>query len=275
MRSHWSLVAFTLLLQSVVGSVWCMQFALFSDDVQIELFYFKYHIVVALGLVLAGLAAAVSHLGTPLASFNAIRNIGHSWLSREIVTVNLFASVLAIMTVSAFIDPTTLKPWLVLAGSSAGGMVIYSMTRVYLLRTVPYWDHAGTSLTFLGSTLLLGAVLFTVVLNLFTLIVNIGPGAMQIAIHWEPAYIIALAGLAFKVLAAGKFPFEKEGHTGHIKRMLPVMQTIGIALWAVSMLPSGRPGIYFVLFYLAAVILVAGEIVDRIQFYNNYYRVGL
>ena len=275
MHSHWSLVLFTLLVQSVVGSVWCMQLALFFNGGEMDSFYIKYHSVVVLGLVLVGLAAAMAHLGTPCASYNAARNIKRSWLSREIMAVNLFAGVLAIMAALAFINPGSLNQWMVLAESMTGGMALYAMTHVYLLRTVPAWNHAGTPFTFIGSTLLLGGALFTVLLNLFALTMNVGPSATHLAISQDIAFIVVLIGLILKVLAGGMYPYEKTVHTGPLKRLQPVMQTIGIALWAVSKLPTCRSGNFLTLFSLATVILVAGEIVHRVQFYQNYHRVGL
>lgn len=87
-------------------------------------------------------------------------------------------------------------------------------------------------------------MLFTVVQNLFALILKIGPGATQIAIYWAIAYVVVLVGLVLKLLAARMYLFGKDINAGPIKRLLPVIQTIGIALWAVSMLSNGRPGIF-------------------------------
>ena len=65
MRRHWSLVTFTLLVQSAVGSVWCVQAALFWNGGRVDLLHLKFQIIAALCLVLAGLAAAMVHLGKP------------------------------------------------------------------------------------------------------------------------------------------------------------------------------------------------------------------
>ena len=42
MPSHWSLVIFTLMVQSAVGSVWCVQAALFWNGGLAELLQLKY-----------------------------------------------------------------------------------------------------------------------------------------------------------------------------------------------------------------------------------------
>lgn len=275
MHSHWSLVSFTLLVQSVVGNVWCMQLALFFNGGQMDSLYFKYQSIVALGLLLLGLTAAMAHLGQPLASFNAARNMKRSWLSIEIMTVNLFAGVLAIMVILTFINPVLLNQLMMLAVSLTGGVALFAMTRVYLLRTVPAWNHAGTPLAFLGSALLLGAILFTVLLNLFARTMNIGINIKQLAISHNIAFIVASLGLILKILAVKMYPIQIVIHSKSFLRMQPVMQTISFALWAVSMLPTYSSGHFYILFSFAAVVLVTGEIIHRIQFYNSYHRVGL
>jgi DMSO reductase anchor subunit len=274
MHSHWSLVLFTLLVQSVVGSVWCIQLLLIVKGGQMDPLHLKYQLVAALGLILVGLATATAHLGKPGAGFNAARNIKHSWLSREIVAVNIFAGVLAIMTVLTCITPASLNWWFMPGESLTGGVVIYTMTRVYLVRTVPSWNHAGTPLTFLGSTLLLGAALFTLVLNLIVLSVGIDHGAAPLTDARVIALLVGLIGLVFKVLGA-RYPLGKSLPAGSTKSLQPVMQAIAVALWAVSMLCTAEPGVLFTLFSAAAIILVSGEVIHRRQFYNSYRRVGL
>lgn len=275
MSSHWSLVLFTLVVQSVVGNVWCMQLALFFNGYQLDSLYFKYHIIVALGLVLVGLAAAMAHLGTPAASINAIRNLRRSWLSREIIIVNLFAGVLAVMAVLTFINPGFSEPLMMLVGSLIGGMVLFAMTRVYLLRTVPAWNHAGTPLTFLGSALLLGAVLFALLLNIFAWTMNIGPETEPLAISRNIAFAAISIGLILKMLATGISLFAKSAQPGSLIRSQPVMQTIGFALWAISRLPAIGSVFTLMLLSLATVIMVVGEGIQRVHFYNDYRRVGL
>jgi len=48
MRRHKSLVIFTLLVQSAVGSVWCVQAVLFLSGVRVDLLHLKFQIIAAL-----------------------------------------------------------------------------------------------------------------------------------------------------------------------------------------------------------------------------------
>ena len=275
MRNHWSLVPFTLLIQSAVGSVWCVQTALFLSGGRVGLLYLKFQIIAALCLVLAGLAAAMTHLGKPGDSLHAARNLKSSWLSREIFTVNLFAGILAAMAAVSHIRPGALNGWVMLAGSLAGGTALYAMTRVYRLKTVPSWNHAGTPLNFLGSALLLGGLLFRMVLQILPVLQNVGHDAQWPASARNIAFIAVLVGFVLKMLAAGVSP-SRTTSSGPFKILQPVMQGCGVAFWAVSILFGGSPGIQSALLSLAAVCcLVAGEIIHRIHFYDSYQRVGL
>ena len=274
MNSHWSLVMFTLMVQSAVGSVWCLQVALLWNAGLVGLLHLKFQILAALCLVLAGLAAAMAHLGKPGDSLHAVKNFKSSWLSREIFSVNIFAGFLAAMAALAHIRPGALNGWLLLVGSLAGGTVLYAMTRVYRLRTVPSWNHAGTPLTFLGSALLLGGLLCTLVLKILTLLQVVGHDAIGQIEYRNVALIAVLVGFILKMLASGVKP---SGATcaGPFKALQPVMQGCGIALWMVSGLAGVNPVFQSILLFLAVVCLVSGEILHRIQFYNSYQRVGL
>lgn len=79
MRSHWSLVVFTLLIQSTAGGVWFVQGTLLLDPGRLGESRRRFQIIVvpfvASGAVLAVMVAATGHLGNPLAGFHAIGNL--------------------------------------------------------------------------------------------------------------------------------------------------------------------------------------------------------
>ncbi len=269
MLRHWSLVLFTLLVQSAVGSVWCVQVSILLSSGQVDLMHFKIQIIVALCLVLTGLAAAMIHLGKPGDSLHAARNLKSSWLSREIFSVNLFAGILAVMAVLAHIKPAVLNGWIMLAGSLTGGTAIYAMTRVYRLRTVPSWNHAGTPLHFLGTALLLGGLLCTLVLKMYPILPAVGQDEYR-----NVSIIAVLAGVVLKMLAAGVSP-SGAIPLGPFGTLQPVFHGSGVVLWVGYILSGGSIAFQSVLLMFAAVSLVTGEIIHRIRFYDAYQRVGL
>jgi len=274
MPNHWSLVIFTLMVQSAVGSVWCLQTAFFWNGGRVDPLQLKFQILVALGLVLTGLAAAMAHLGRPGGSLQAVRNLKSSWLSREIFSVNLFAGWLVFMVVWAYIRPAALTGWLLLVGSLAGGAVLYAMARVYRLRTVPTWNHAGTPVAFAGSALLLGGLLCTLVLKILTLLPVVGHAAKGQDDFRLVALITVLAGFILKILACRAKPSGPIS-ARPFKTRQPVLQGLGIGLWMIAVFAAGNPGFPSLFLFLAAVCLVSGEIIHRAQFYSSYQRVGL
>jgi DMSO reductase anchor subunit len=263
------------MVQSAVGSVWCLQAALIWNAGLVGLLHLKFQILAALCLVLAGLAAAMAHLGKPGDSLHAVKNFKSSWLSREILSVNIFAGFLAVMAALAHIRPGVLNAWLLLVGSLAGGTVLYAMARVYRLRTVPAWNHAGTPLTFLGSALLLGGLLCALVLKILTLLQVVGHDAIGQIEYRNVALMAVLVGFILKMLAALVKPSAVVTSAGPFKALQPVMQGCGVALWMVYILAGVNPVFQSILLFLAAACLVSGEILHRIQFYNSYQRVGL
>ena len=274
MRNHWSLVLFTLLVQSVVGSVWCIQATLFLGGGRFGLFHPGFHLFAALCMALVGLIASLFHLGKPAACFHAIRNLKGSWLSREILSVNLLAGLLAIATALTYVCPGVLNGWLMLIGSLAGGAVLYVMTKVYRLRTVPSWNHAGTPLDFAGSALLLGGLQFMLVLSVLTVNRGVTHDELGADIFRIIPFIAVLVGFMLKVLAAGVKPSWRADSAAPFKTLQPVMQGCGTALCAISMLSAISTSFQPALLSLAAVSLITGEIMHRVRFYSTYYSVG-
>jgi anaerobic dimethyl sulfoxide reductase subunit C (anchor subunit) len=274
MSNHWSLVMFTLLVQSAVGSVWCTGATLFLTGSRVGFFHYEWHSLSALLMVLAGLGASIAHLGRPKVCFYAIRNLRCSWLSREIAATGAFAGVLVVMVLDCA-KSGTLNSWVVCMGSMVGGLVLYAMARAYRLRTVPSWNHVGTPLDFLGSALLLGGLQFMLVLNMLTAIQSAKYDASGADVFRNIAFIAVLVGFMLKLLAVDVNPSEEANSAGLFKTSQPVMQGCGTALCAVSMLSSDNTGFQLVLLSLAAVSLVAGETIHRVRFYDTYHRVGL
>ena len=274
MRRHWSLVMFTLSIQASVGCLWCMQAGIFSNDGGADLLYLRFQIFAALCLVFAGLAAAMTHLGKPGDSRYAVKNVQQSWLSREIFSVTLFAGSLSVIAVVSYFYSQVFSKWGLLAGSLTGGLALYAMTRVYMLRTVPSWNHAGTPLNFLGSALLLGGLLTVLGLKLKALLQGVALDSLGLEGYRIFAHTAVLMGFVLKILAAARSPssislFDQD------KMRLPLLQGCGIALWVIYFAIGGSMGVQSILLCLAVVSLVAGEIIQRIDFYDSYQRVGL
>lgn len=98
------------------------------------------------GLMALGMIASLWHLGRPLHAWQALRRPYASWLSREIWLAGLTAGGMLLWAISGSGDGLTISPLIrsVLFGVTAlcGLGLLYTLGRVYCLRTVPQWDTA-------------------------------------------------------------------------------------------------------------------------------------
>jgi DMSO reductase anchor subunit len=275
MRDHWSLVLFTLLIQTAVGGVFCLQVASFAGIRLLNLPHLTYQLYLILFLSLMGLGGAFLHLGKPFSSYHAIRNLNSSWLSREITTVSIFAGTLLFLIGLDQVRPGMTNSRILLIASLTGGMALYAMTRVYRLRTVPSWNHAGTPLAFLSSTLILGGLQCTLLLDLYGWLHAGGSGMLtQDNILKVVFMACGIAGIACKFLAAGLKPTVSSVSGSYLWNQ-PILQSGGLAMWMIYILINGNSIWQAILLLLTAISLIAGETIHRIQFYRSYKRVGL
>lgn len=159
-----SLVAFTLLAQLVTGAFWMLGIVhvwasgRVGAETAAELTAGGFLALVP--VMAAALLISLLHLGTPRNAWRAAANLRTSWLSREIVFTLLFGLLLAVF--AGLHWRQTGDGWMRLlvglAAGLAGGLALYSMTRLYMLRTIPSWNTWMTPAAFGISTLLLGGL---------------------------------------------------------------------------------------------------------------------
>ncbi len=158
---EWPLVVFTLLSQTAAGAFWIVAGTSFWTEKARgwNSRYLTYPFLAAV-VVALGLAAAISlfHLGRPWRAVFVLSNLKRSWLSREIlfelVFVALAASLAALVWKKAY-RPLLIQVLVALA-FAVSIMFIISMSKIYMMRTVPAWRSLYTPLSFFGSALLLG-----------------------------------------------------------------------------------------------------------------------
>jgi Fe-S-cluster-containing dehydrogenase component/DMSO reductase anchor subunit len=123
--------------------------------------------VTAFGWLFLGLVASVLHLGRPWLAYRAIMNLRHSWLSREALTLGVFAKFaalypIALLPVDWFSFPGQLLlqahasqlRWLAIGLGSLG---VFCSAMVYAATQREYWKLTHTLSRFLGTALVLGA----------------------------------------------------------------------------------------------------------------------
>lgn len=147
MASQWTLIVFTLLIQLSTGIMICALLAGVHTNPRLYARLLRLALV-ACGL---GLLASLLHLSTPLRAPYSITQWGHSWLSREILLLGLFAALLC----GQFWRKHTRM--LEVLTALAGLGTVLAMSQVYQSTlAVPLWNNMGTTTSFVGTALALG-----------------------------------------------------------------------------------------------------------------------
>ncbi len=164
MLKEWPLVAFTIAGQTAVGFLLVAGLPLFfsrggapgapARGPRLAV------VAAALGLMAAAAFVSFFHLQHPLRAVRVLANLRTSWLSREIL---FELAVLALLAVLAFLLGTRtgeegLLRALFAAAGISGVLFVWSMSRVYMLKSVPAWDHGHTPVSFFLTTALLGGL---------------------------------------------------------------------------------------------------------------------
>ena len=164
MRHHtheWPLVFFTLLTQMAVGMFTIAGFVaviLPSPNLFTEGLLANSVLVITLLALTLGVLAATLHLNQPLKARFSLSNLRGSWLSREAFLGGFFGLLIFILLLLRRLenDFRVFEITITLSGIVCGLGLVYSISRLYMLRTVPAWNHLGTPVTFFTSSFLLG-----------------------------------------------------------------------------------------------------------------------
>jgi len=276
---NWSLVCFTLMIQSAIGLVWVSIIGRWFGGAE-RSHFFIWSMLTALILTGLGLIAALTHLSKPRLALHALRNLTASWLSREILSVQAFAGALLLSMFASLLESPALVALLEVAACLLGGAAMVTMIRVYLLKTVPEWNSSATLMEFAGSALLLGGALG----GAFALLGTPHP------LGWKTEFLTAgismLLGLILKLTAISPAVSAEEAARTQtwyassstlvsVRRVLSIrigLYLAGLALIPVAMVKYGPAWLWAV---LSLTCLGVGEVVGRRRFYQAYRRLGI
>jgi anaerobic dimethyl sulfoxide reductase subunit C (anchor subunit) len=168
---EWALIIFTIMAQMSVGAFIVLgilhTYALRKAGVA-EADRMSDFALLAIGPVLfLGLAASIFHLGNPMRAMYSVLNVNSSWLSREILFGVLFAGFGFVFAFLQWrkLGSQGLRQVLAWITAAIGLVLVYVMSRVYMIPTQPVWNTWVTPVLFYVTTFLLG--LFAVGLALF------------------------------------------------------------------------------------------------------------
>ena len=255
-------------------------------------------IVPILGL---GLLASLLHLGNPLIAYKAVSKVGSAWLSREILlgaTFFVVGAAFAFMQWKKISTPTVRNIIAVIA-ALIGLVLVFIMSQVYQIRTVPAWNTIATPITFFTTTFLLGtlAVGAAYVANYGYLrrkdadCVEMQCSLLHKTLRWLMIAAIVLLGIEFLVApmyvaylaslggAAATSAGMMVGKFGLVFALRLILVFLGVGVLSVFIFQNaaveGKDQVLGYLTYAAFALVLVGEVLGRFLFYATYVRVGI
>jgi anaerobic dimethyl sulfoxide reductase subunit C len=301
-----ALVAFTILAQMAVGSFLILggvhYFATRRHGPE-EADKLSDRALLAIGPVLVlGMLASLFHLGSPLNAPRAISNLGTSWLSWEILLGVIFAAVGAVFAFMQWrkIATPNVRKAIALVAAIVGVGLVFVMSRIYMLPTVPAWNTLATPVTFFTTTFLLGALAMgaAFVANYYYLRrkekdeSNVQLSMLATTLRWIAVISIALLGVHFVVIPLYLAHLVTSTSPAAAASASLLMQDNGVLLAARLLLvflgagvfslfiyqtatTNGRVQVMGNLAYLAFAAVLVAEVLGRYLFYASYARIGL
>ena len=271
MRSRdWSLVFLTILSQGSVGLVLCSIGHAGPGAVT--------PLLLALFLIVVATSASFFHLGNPMNAPKALRNLSGSWLSREILAIGVFTLFLLAALFSAGTGGGNVISRLhLLPASVAGLLLLWTMTRVYLIPTIPPWNHWYTPVSFIATSLSLGLIGSLLLMDLE---------------RWEVSFCMGLLAviLALELLTALKNHHRLTGMNsgfdgptfkqGNYYRLFITRMIILAATCVAILFFLLQQDVYFASgtltwMYPVFALVIIQEVAGRLMFYASYFRVGI
>ena len=172
--SEWSLVIFTIFVQMAVGSFLILgigyNFFFLKNENGITHQLTSKILFSISSIIIISLFISFMHLGNPKNAIYALRNISSSWLSREILFVGLFAGLVSFFAFchDKEIFTSQVRNVLALIALSAGLVSIFTMSKIYMIPTVPAWNNSPTPIQFYLTAFILGIATFLAGLILFS-----------------------------------------------------------------------------------------------------------
>ncbi|MGR5063055.1 DmsC/YnfH family molybdoenzyme membrane anchor subunit [Photobacterium sp. DNB22_13_2] len=277
---EWPLILFTVLAQTSVGAYLLLGGVILKGDLCVGVKH-RLHQAMFFLWVLMGLAfvASTMHLGSPLRAFNALNQVGSSWLSNEIFTGSVFFALGGGYWLLEMLDKGSenLRKLLLAAGMIVGIAFMYSMIKLYLLDTVPTWNTVYTPIAFvmtmLTSGLIFGHLLLTGAQHKMTGLDRILPfvGSLAVAISLGAlvSQLIGLADIQTSVTTAT----ELIPNMAQLQIIRVGLLLGALAVWFIPNLMSSRPGVPVMVVSFGLVLL--SELVGRGIFYGLHMTVGI
>lgn len=294
-NKDWSLVFFTVLSQMSVGVVFCVAglVGVLDDSRFLNLLGPQLKNPVLLALLSVGVATGLSflHLGKKSNAPRSLNNLAGSWVSREILALGMYSfSLLAVFILGWNSWAFEVLSHLLLLSSIIGIVFLWTMTRIYVIPTIPPWNSWYTPLSFFSTAICLG--LMTVLVVHYSVLAREGCVVCYAQFLGDPTSRLLLVFLAltlFLEMVGGMVHQSRLakmdtgidrlslGRGNYYRLFLTRMALVALSLLVMSMLlfrlnlDSHHAWVY----YLLPALVVAQALLGRLLFFSSYFRLGV
>lgn len=153
-----SLILGTVLSQMAIGTfVTAVVLTFILDQVELKAAFRAAALSFFVGMV-AGLSM-MTHLGQPVSAFNALFNLGSSWLSREGLFFGAFMGLNFLFLLFYKINQESLLKPVAFLGAICGLISLITTSLIYTLPAIAAWYSANTLVSFFLTAIMLGVPL--------------------------------------------------------------------------------------------------------------------
>ncbi|MSV34364.1 MAG: 4Fe-4S ferredoxin [Bryobacterales bacterium] len=256
---HWPLVFMLVVTQVSIGAfgvLWLLD--LFGQGGGLTL-----GALASLGLAGVSLAASTLHLGRPIYAWRALKGLRRSWLSREVLTLSLFAGAAGAFAGMLLFD----LPGRGVAGFFtvlAGVAGVTCSARIYMVAARPAWFTGYTLAEFFSTALLLGP--FFVEMLLTQTPGASSPGWVRFVVAGGAAAQLIVQLLKFLWLSGSEaFELRASSLLLSVRLQALLLARFGVLVVAGILLPLMATGTWTIT--AAFVAALAGEWLGRYLFF--------
>src|SRR6056297_79977 len=281
--SEWSLVFFTTISQLAAGMIIAVLPFVFSKKHKEYAKMNQTALYSATGLMLIALVLSFLHLNNPVNSVYALSNLKTSWLSREILFVSLFLFFLVIANFIIYFKNPQVKYYktLILVTASVGVVLVYTMSKLYIIPTVPPWNSISTMIEFYSTALLIGSAF---VLGLSIQYETKNKEKIQLSTKAKTLAFMAI--ITILIIVVNELFLIHNVAEGNVAfKPLPLNGSFMLTRWLTILLGAvALIYIYFkknsskkmsLAYYLPFTLFLISELIARVDFYTSFYNIGL
>jgi anaerobic dimethyl sulfoxide reductase subunit C (anchor subunit) len=281
--TEWSLIFFTTISQLATGIMIAVFPFVFAKKLKKYARMNQTALYFATGLMVVALVLSFLHLNNPVNSVYALSNLESSWLSREILFVSLFLFFLLLVNLILYFKKPKVNYYrtFILFTTIMGIIMVYSMSKLYIIPTVPPWNSIATLIAFYSTALLLGAAFVMGLSFIYNINTNnkiLKRKKTQVLVVF---ILLAIAALLINTLfLRHTVPEGNVGFEPHsFNKSFMVVRWVTLGLGALSLLYIIYSRERFknlpILFFLPTVFFLASELIARAAFYASFYNIGL